>query len=63
MKYRRRIYYSAVRLGQPYGVNINKGKRNTQMFAQFATIVSAAFYDLAIHASAFVEQVQYTLAV
>ncbi len=33
------------------------------MFAQFATIVSAAFYDLAIQASAFVEQVQYTLAV
>ncbi len=33
------------------------------MFAQFATIVSAAFYDLAIQASTFVEQVQYTLAV
>ncbi len=33
------------------------------MFAQFATIVSAAFYDLTIQASAFVEQVQYTLAV
>ena len=33
------------------------------MFAQIATTVSAVFYDLAIHASTFVEQVQYTLAV
>ena len=33
------------------------------MIVQFATIVSAAFYDVAIVATAFVEQVQYTLAV
>jgi len=46
-----------------YGLFIDKPTRNTKMFAQFATIVSAAFYDLTIQASAFVEQVQYTLAV
>ena len=46
-----------------YGLIIDKPTRNTKMFAQFATIVSAAFYDLAIQASTFVEQVQYTLAV
>lgn len=33
------------------------------MFAQIATIVSAAFYDLAIQAATFVEQAQYTLAI
>lgn len=33
------------------------------MFAQLATLVSATFYDLAVHAAVFVEQVQYTLAV
>ena len=40
-----------------------QGKRNTKMFATFVTTVSAAFYDAALVASAFVEQVQYTLAV
>ena len=33
------------------------------MFAQIVTIVSSTFYDVSIAASAFVEQVQYTLAV
>ena len=40
-----------------------QGKWNTKMFATFVTTVSAAFYDAALVATAFVEQVQYTLAV
>ena len=44
-------------------VIIKKGKGETEMLTQFVTIVSAAFYDVVIVATAFVEQVQYTLAV
>ena len=35
----------------------------TKMIAQFTSLVSATFYDLATVATNFVEQVQYTLAV